>query len=119
MLWIIATCALACLPAALFTYIIGVRVGRRYERRVITVEFQDVLNRLLHYAAQRDYQSLHLMLIDLCADENLVDQIRYHSSSETEDNLSKIQEAHLAPRDLQDTIIPAGTTVSTEKKPTH
>ena len=116
---LILRCALACAPAALLMYVIGVRVGKRYERRVITNEFQELLNRLLHYAAKEDYHSLHLMLIDLCADEELVNQVNQlqaeAAKQEPKVDLSQLKQTHLAP---QDVVVPAGTTVGTEKKPT-
>jgi hypothetical protein len=55
----------------LVCYVVGVRRGRNVERRAVTREFQEVLDRLLHHAAQRDYVNLHAFLNEVCSREQL------------------------------------------------
>jgi len=105
------------LLTALVFYLIGVRAGKKYSRTEITLEFQEVLNKLLHYAAQRNYHAIHLTLIDLCADEDLVSEIQSNPQAvEQRLDLSKLKETHLAPMDGE---IPDGPPVPDEKKPTR
>ena len=73
----------------LIAYILGVNRGKRYERASVTFTFQELLKKLLHYTAQQDYRSLHLLLQELCADEEQLEMLRKEvaadESSELED----------------------------------
>jgi hypothetical protein len=65
--YIIAVSA-ACLFFCLAAYVIGVHQGKVYERAEITRDFQLILQRLLHMAAEQNYKGLHMFLQDLCDD---------------------------------------------------
>ncbi len=52
------------------SYLVGVKVGKKYSNREITLDFQKIIHKLLHFAAERDYPNLHLMLHDLVDDED-------------------------------------------------
>lgn len=77
------TLGIQCIATGLLmvlSYIIGVRQGRSFEKRRVTIEFQRVIHKLLRFASLQDYKSLHLMLHDLVDDDPppvdpLVDQL--------------------------------------------
>jgi len=52
-------------------YLLGVSQGRKYERRVVVREFQELLHELLHLVATDKLKEMHLMLQELCADDDL------------------------------------------------
>lgn len=92
--WIFCVSLLA---TGLFAYLLGVQMGKRFERRHLTVEFHAVLIRLLHLAAKQDYKQLHLMLQDLVADREILDEIRQEEGApeNAEEQLERASRARM------------------------
>ena len=71
-------------------YLIGVKVGKNYSKRKVTLEFQQIIHQLLHFAAQQDYKSIHLMLHDLVDDDSgETTPIKQEEPAAPEENLSE------------------------------
>jgi len=86
LLWVVGT------AAAIAVYLIGIGVGKRYERRRLTFDFQAILVKLLHFAAKQDYKTLHLFLQELIADKNVLEEIRRKEVDGTQDLLGETLE---------------------------
>jgi hypothetical protein len=84
LLWVVVT------VAAIAVYLTGIGVGKRYERRRLTFDFQAILVRILHFAAKQEYKMMHLFLQDLIVDKNILEEIR-REESDGQDALEQVR----------------------------
>lgn len=88
--WTIATWSVV--AGGLVLYLLGVQIGKSFERRRLTLEFQALIVRLLHFAAKQDYVQLHALLQELVADREVLEEIKHEAQTveEPQDILSRI-----------------------------
>lgn len=44
---------------------LGISIGRKQGRRVVIWEFQEIIDRMIHFASNEQYRELHMFLHDL------------------------------------------------------
>lgn len=81
----------SCLTLIILAYVGGVRRGRSAGSRLIIKEFNQVVFKLLGYAAKQDYRSLHLMLVDLVDDDDVASKIPFNEPEKHEQQESILE----------------------------